>query len=116
MTSFDEGYYQRFYKSKKTRVSSPEQVAHLCEGTLGMIRWLGGDVASVLDVGAGVGLWRDWFRKHVPDVRYRSTEISDYACKTYGHEKRDIARWRAKEQFDLVVCQGVLPYLADAEA
>ena len=116
MPTFDEGYYQRFYKSKKTRVSSPEQVAHLCEGTVGMIRWFGGDVATVLDVGAGVGLWRDWFQAHVRGVKYRSTEISDYACKAYGHEKRDIATWRTKEKFDLVVCQGVLPYLSDRDA
>ncbi len=116
MPSFDKGYYDRFYQSKKTRVSSADQVAHLCQGVVGMIRWFGGDVGSVLDVGAGVGLWRDWFKKNVRAAKYRTTEISDYACKAYGHEKRDISIWRAKEQFDLVVCQGVLPYLADEGA
>jgi predicted TPR repeat methyltransferase len=116
MSSFDEAYYERFYRAKKTRVSSPAQVAHLCEGVVGMIRWYGADLESVLDVGAGVGLWRDWFRKHAKGVRYRSTEISDYACEKYGHEKRDIATWRGREKFDLVVCQGVLPYLDDAAA
>ncbi|MBV9950185.1 MAG: hypothetical protein JOZ69_25315 [Myxococcales bacterium] len=39
--------------------------------------------------------------------------MSEYACETYGHERRDIARWRAREKFDLLVCQGVLPYLDD---
>jgi Methyltransferase domain len=116
MSGFDKGYYERFYRSKKTRVSSADQVANLCEGVVGMIRWFGGDLGSVLDVGAGVGLWRDWFRKNVRDAKYRTTEISDYACATYGHEKRDIATWRAKERFDLVVCQGVLPYLPDHDA
>jgi 2-polyprenyl-3-methyl-5-hydroxy-6-metoxy-1,4-benzoquinol methylase len=116
MSSFDEAYYERFYRAKKTRVSSPAQVANLCEGVVGMIRWYGADLASVLDVGAGVGLWRDWFKKHAKGVKYRSTEISDYACAKYGHEKRDIATWRGREKFDLVVCQGVLPYLDDAAA
>ena len=116
MPSFDEAYYRRFYGSKKTRVSTPEQVGHLCAGVVGMVRWFGGDLGTVLDVGAGVGLWRDWFKKHARGVKYRSTEISDYACATYGHEKRDIATWRARERFDLVVCQGVLPYLSDEDA
>jgi predicted TPR repeat methyltransferase len=113
MGAFDAAYYDRFYESKKTRVSGQDEVSHLCAGVVGMIRWFGGDLASVLDVGAGAGLWRDWFRKHLPRTRYRSIEISDYACARYGHEKRDISAWRARERFDLVVCQGVLPYLDD---
>jgi hypothetical protein len=116
MERFDEEYYDRFYESKKTRVSGPEDVAHLCSAVVGMVRWFGGDIASVLDVGAGAGLWRDWFKEHLPKARYRSIEVSDYACRRYGHEKRDIASWRANHAFDLVVCQGVLPYLSDADA
>jgi predicted TPR repeat methyltransferase len=116
VSRFDEAYYRRFYEAKNTRVSGPEEVSNLCGGALGMIRWLGGDVSSVLDVGAGTGLWRDWFRAHVPDAHYRSIEASDYACRRYRHEKADIATFRASERFDLVVCQGVLPYLSDADA
>jgi hypothetical protein len=116
VTRFDEDYYRRFYEAKNTRVSGPEEVSHLCSGVLGMIRWLGGDVSSVLDVGAGTGLWRDWFRVHVPGVHYRSIEASNYACRRYRHEKADIATFRAPERFDLLVCQGVLPYLSDADA
>jgi hypothetical protein len=116
MERFDQGYYDRFYESKKTRVSGPEEVSHLCAGVVGMIRWFGGEIASVLDVGAGAGLWRDWFKEHLPRVRYRSIEVSDYACRRYGHERRDIVSWRANQAFDLIVCQGVLPYLSDADA
>ena len=68
----------------------------------------------MLDVGAGTGLWRDWFAKNRPKAMYRSTEYSEYACKKYRHEQRDITSWREDETFDLVVCQGVLPYLDDA--
>ncbi len=115
---FDEAYYQRFYESKRTRVMGPEQVAHLVSAVTGYIDWFGGEISSVLDVGAGTGLWRDWFRAHRGKVRYRSTEVSPFACEKYGHEQRDIARWcaPAKEQFDLIVCQGVLPYLSDKDA
>jgi hypothetical protein len=70
----------------------------------------------VLDVGAGAGLWRDWFAAHKTGVRYRSTDVSAYACERYGHEQRDIACWQTRERFDLVVCQGVLQYLDDDDA
>jgi hypothetical protein len=72
----------------------------------------------VLDVGAGPGLWRDWFCAHKKGVRYVSTDVSAYACERYGHEQRDIAHWRARgrERFDLVICQGVLQYLPDEDA
>lgn len=112
-TRFDAAYYARFYESPATRVYGPRRVAMLARGVTGFIGWFGGRLESVLDVGAGTGLWRDWFTTHKKGVRYRSIEISPYACATYGHELRDITRWRARERFDLVICQGVLPYLPD---
>jgi hypothetical protein len=110
---FDQSYFERFYGSRKTRVYGKKEVARLARGVTEMIGWLGGDLRSVLDVGAGAGLWRSWFQRHKPDVRYRSTDVSAYACEKYGHEQRDIATWRAREKFDLVICMGVLPYLSD---
>jgi hypothetical protein len=112
-TAFDARYFRRYYESRRSRVYGAEQIDHLARGVTGLVRWFGGDVEKVLDVGAGIGLWKDWFGRHMPDVRYRSVDVSEYACATYGHERRDIARWRAREQFDLVVCQGVIPYLDD---
>lgn len=108
---FDAAYYKRFYTSKRTRVQGPAEVERLARGVMGLIGWVEFDVVSVLDVGAGPGLWRDWFAAEHPEVRYRSVDVSEYACKKYGHERKDIATWKAKERFDLVVCQGVLPYL-----
>jgi SAM-dependent methyltransferase len=113
---FDAAYFGRFYESRKTRVHGPVEIARLARGVTGMIAWFGGEIRSVLDVGAGAGLWRDWFAKHRKGVRYVSTDVSAYACERYGHERRDIARWRGRERFDLVVCQGVLPYLPDEDA
>jgi hypothetical protein len=111
--TFDEEYYGRYYDNPRTRVHGAREIARLCTGVTGFLEWWGQPIDSVLDVGAGVGLWRDWFEKHRPDTRYRSTEASAYACRKYGHELRDITRWRANETFDLVICQGVLPYLDD---
>jgi hypothetical protein len=113
---FDETYYRRYYADAKTRVHGAEQIALLATGVTAMIGWYGGTLEKVLDIGAGAGLWRDWFKKNKPGVAYRSTEVSEYACATYGHELRDISTWRPRERFDLVICQGVLPYLADDDA
>jgi 2-polyprenyl-3-methyl-5-hydroxy-6-metoxy-1,4-benzoquinol methylase len=112
---FDASYYDRYYGEERG-VHSAREVAHLAAGVHGLARWLGVEVASVLDVGAGLGLWRRWFRRHHPRVRYRSIEVSAHAARRYDHERRDISRWRARERFDLVVCHGVLPYLDDAGA
>ncbi len=79
----------------------------------GFVGWFGGEIERVLDVGAGTGLWGVWFRANMPKVRYRSIDVSAYACEKYGHDRRDISAWRAREKFDLVICQGVLPYLDD---
>ncbi len=113
---FDAGYYRRFYGSKETRVQGEEEVARLGAALVGLVVWYGGRLRSVLEVGAGTGRLRDWFREARPSVRYLSTEHSAHACETYGHERRDIAHWRSKRSFDLVICQGVLPYLSDADA
>jgi hypothetical protein len=112
--AFDAAYFRRYYESRRSRVYGTEQIADLASGVTGFVRWFGGDLDKVLDVGAGTGLWKAWFRKHLPETKYRSVDVSEYACATYGHEKRDISRWKAREKFDLVVCQGVLPYLDDA--
>jgi len=112
---FDEAYYRRHYAGR-ARVHSAPEIARLAEGVTGLAAWLGLEVTRVLDVGAGRGLWRDWFRRQRPRVRYRSTDVSPYACARFGHERRDVSRWRSRERHDLVVCQSVLQYLDDAAA
>lgn len=111
--AFDEAYFRKFYESRRSRVYSAEQVDKLARGVTGFVEWFGAEIESVLDVGAGTGMWGAWFKEHMPDVAYRSVDVSDYACATYGHEKHDISAWRSRDKYDLVVCQGVLPYLDD---
>jgi 2-polyprenyl-3-methyl-5-hydroxy-6-metoxy-1,4-benzoquinol methylase len=112
---FDAAYFRRFYGARG-RVHGPREIAQLARGLTGFAAWLGQPIDSVLDVGAGVGLWRDWFARHRPSVDYLSTDVSAYACRVYGHERRDIATFRARERFDLIICHGVLQYLADKDA
>lgn len=112
---FDAAYYRRYYGGSD-RVHGAREIAHLAAGVAGLAAWLGVDVRSVLDVGAGPGLWRRWFRRHRPEVRYRTVDVSPHACRVYGHERRDISRWRGDGAYDLVVFQSVLQYLEDRGA
>jgi hypothetical protein len=112
---FGEAYYQRFYQNEKTRVQSASEIAPLLSAVVGLCRWYGVPLRNAIDVGAGTGLWRDWFRRNEPNVLYRSVEYSAYACRVFGHERGDLVSIDTARSYDLVVCQGVLPYVQDAD-
>lgn len=108
VSGFGAEYYRRFYG--RNGVHDRRKIAQLASAVHGMCAWWGVTPRSVLDVGAGTGLWRDWYRNTYPGVKVVSTDVSEYACRKYGHEHRDIATWTPSRQFDLVVCHGVLQY------
>ena len=111
MSRFDHDYYQRFYGQQG--VHTPEQIAHLATAVHELSAWWGVEIRSLLDVGAGVGMWRDWYRIHHPAVHTLSVDISEHACATWGHQLRDITTWRPVRTYDLVVCHSVLQYVDD---
>ena len=113
--TFDAAYYKRHYQGRD-RVHTAAQIGRLAAGVSGLADWLQVPIRSVLEIGAGPGYWRAWFRRHRPGVRYVSTDVSPWACRRYGHLRRDIATWRPRSTHDLVVCQGVLQYLDDDAA
>src|SRR5262245_22557508 len=61
---FDEAYYHRFYENPVTRVHSAEEHANLAQFVFAFSRWNKLEVKTVLDIGAGVGLWKDWIAKN----------------------------------------------------
>src|SRR5689334_3182410 len=73
---FDEAYYHRFYDSPQTRVTSPEEHANLAEYVFAFARYNKVEVKSVLDVGAGIGLWKHWIEKNQKGIQYTGTEVS----------------------------------------
>lgn len=111
---FDRGYFDRYYGNKPVRTS--DEVAHLATAVHEMISWWGAEVNSVLEVGAGPGDWSNWYRIMHPDVHVLSTDVSDHACRIYGHQRRDISSWKPSRSYDLVVCMDVLQYLEDQAA
>lgn len=114
MKSFDASYYNRFYG--RASVHNPEQIAKLATAVHSLLGWWGLDVRTVLDIGAGPGFWRDWYADNHPGVKVLSTDVSDYACSTFGHKRADITQWTPPRKFDLVICHSVLQYPDNAAA
>ncbi|HXK17952.1 MAG TPA: class I SAM-dependent methyltransferase [Polyangiaceae bacterium] len=112
---FDEAYYHRFYESPQTRVVSAEEHHHLAQFVFSFAEHNKVELKSVLDIGAGIGLWKNWVEKHYKSVSYTGTEVSAAMCKKHGFQHRDIARWRDRKKHDLIICQGVLQYLPDPD-
>ena len=112
---FDEAYYQRYYFDKKTSVADPGHVQRLGDFVCSYLQFLRVPVRRVLDVGCGIGLWREALSKHFPNAQYNGLEYSGYLCQRYGWERGSVVNYRSAEPFDLVICQGVLPYLSAAD-
>jgi trans-aconitate methyltransferase len=110
---FDAAYYRRFYGTRP--VHDRRRIGLLAEGVTAMAAWWRVPVRSVLDVGAGKAFWREWLAANRPTVRYHGIDVSEYACARYGHERADLASWRPRRTYDLVVCQSVLQYLDDGD-
>jgi SAM-dependent methyltransferase len=113
-TNFDQDYYRRFYDDDP--VHTRHTINALATGVHSLAVWWGIPIERVLDVGAGPGYWRDWYRNNHPSVKVTSIDVSQYACDTYGHEKRDISTWRPRSKHDLIICHGVLHYLPNDAA
>ena len=112
---FDEAYYQRFYFDKKTSVIDVEHSKRLGAFVCSYLAYLRVPVARVLDIGCGIGLWREAVEQHFPGVSYHGVEFSEYLCERYQWERGSVVDYRSAEPFDLVICQGVLPYLSASD-
>ena len=108
---FDAAYYQRFYFDKKTSVVDPQHMERLGAFVCSYLQYLRVPVRRVLDVGCGIGLWRDIVARHFPLASYHGVEFSPYLCQRFGWAPGSVVDYRAEAPFDLVICQGVLPYL-----
>lgn len=113
---FDEAYYQRFYFDKKTSVVDPGHVERLGAFVCSYLQYLRVPVARVLDVGCGIGLWQGVVARHFPLATFQGVEYSEYLCGRFGWERGSVVNYRADQPFDLVICQGVLPYLSADDA
>lgn len=118
---FDAAYYERYYRSPKTRVSDPAAVDKLADLVAAWTRYLDLPVRHVLDVGCGLGHWRAAVARRWPRARYHGVEWSEHLCRELGWAHGSVADFDpgqvlGRATFDLVICQGVLQYLGDHAA
>ncbi len=114
--TFDADYYERFYENPRTRVTDRATTGRLAAFVCAYVDVLQLDVRRVLDIGCGLGWWRDALAELRPRWRYTGVEFSEYLVDEHGWEHGSVIDYRAKRPFDLVVCQGVLQYLPNAAA
>lgn len=116
LARFDRAYYARFYEDPKTRVTDSGQVDTLAGFVCSYLGYLGIAPRRILDLGCGIGLWQKPLLSRFPAARYVGVEYSAYLCERYGFIQGSVVDFRAPQPFDLVVCQGVLPYLSAKDA
>jgi len=113
---FDKAYYERFYAYPRTRASDLKEIAVLGNFVCSYLRYLGQPVRRVLDIGCGLGLWKDVVAQHYPNANYVGVETSEYLCDQRGWILGSVVDFKARGAFDLVICTDVLQYLSDADA
>ncbi len=109
---FDARYYAKWYGDDEDREDIAERAAKFVSS---YVDHLDSSLSTVLDLGCGLGLWKKALAKHNKALRYTGVEYSQHLCEKYGWEQGDAATYSANRKFDLVICQGVLQYLTDAQ-
>lgn len=120
--SYDEAYFTKWYRDPRTRVHTPDAVRRKIRMVVSITEYfLGRKLRSVLDVGAGEGVWGTEIRRMRPGVRYLGIDPSEYAVARHGRRRR--LRLGSFEQLpslqlgrghDLIVCADMLQYIPDA--
>ncbi|XOV83146.1 MAG: class I SAM-dependent methyltransferase [bacterium] len=108
--NFDAAYYQRYYHNPKTRAVSPEEQQRQVAFIAAYLRYLTVDVASIVDIGCGIGTFLAHFQKEYPDAACHGVEFSTYLCEQHGWQYGSVVDVDTPPA-DLVVCNDVLAYL-----
>jgi len=116
MREFDKHYYDRFYGRNRPGRRELLDTQRLCNYVCAHLQHIGQSVRTVIDIGCGLGLWRDALATHYPKARYRGVEYSEYLCEEYGWEHGSVVDYCAAMPADLVICQDTVQYLPDKQA
>jgi SAM-dependent methyltransferase len=110
---FNARYYSKWYEEDlETRRYIADKAAQF---VLAYVEHMDSSIGTVLDLGCGLGLWRDALQKHSRRIRYTGVEFSSHLCRKLGWERGDVRTYSPGRTFDLVICQAVLQYLPDSE-
>jgi 2-polyprenyl-3-methyl-5-hydroxy-6-metoxy-1,4-benzoquinol methylase len=109
--SFDQAYYDRFYRNPRTRAVTPAAAARQARFIAAYLRYLDMPVKRILDIGCGTGTTLRALGREFPAARVHGVEYSDYLCSRYRWECGSVVDYASEQPWDLVVCNDVLAYL-----
>lgn len=118
--TYDRAYFEKWYRNPRHRVKSATELARQVAFVLHATEWvLARPVRNVLDVGCGEGQWQAALRKHRPSIQYTGIDPSEYAVARFGKRRNirlgsleNLNQLSLNGPFDLVVCCGMLNYIA----
>ena len=124
MKSYDQAYFERWYRDPADRVSTRQSLERKIRMALGVAEFLlGRHVRTVLDVGCGEAPWFPILRRLRPRVRYTGIDSSEYVLRRFGSARNirrgslgQLGRMRIRGDVDLIVCADVLQYVDAREA
>jgi SAM-dependent methyltransferase len=116
MTRFGADFYQRFYMSPRTRVTTRDEMTRRAGLIAAVVKQLEIPVHRILDAGCGLGWMRGGLARAFPKARYVGLEVSEHLCDRYGWVQGSLATFRPRARFDLIICYDVMQYMSDAEA
>lgn len=120
---YDKSYFDKWYRHPRHRVKSPRDIERQLRFVVAATEYLfERPLRKVLDVGAGEGQWGMALKRIRPGARYYGVDASEYAVARYGRKRNirlgsfgAVATLGLPDDFDLVLCCGVLNYVAPGE-
>ena len=120
---YDKSYFDKWYRHPKHRVKSPLDIERQLRFVVASTEYLyERPVRKVLDVGAGEGNWSLALKKIRPGAKYYGVDASEYAVQRFGKKRNirlgtfgAIGELGLDDDFDLILCCGVLNYIAPRE-
>jgi 2-polyprenyl-3-methyl-5-hydroxy-6-metoxy-1,4-benzoquinol methylase len=117
--SYDEAYFTKWYRDPRTRVHTPDSVRRKVRMVVGVAEYfLGRKLRSVLDVGAGEGVWGREIRRMRPGVRYLGVDPSAWVVARHGRRRNirlgsfeELPTLQLGRGHDLIVCADMLQYI-----
>lgn len=120
---YTKAYFDKWYRHPRHRVKSPTDIERQLRFVVAATEYLfERPVRKVLDVGAGEGNWSLALKKIRPGASYYGVDASEYAVQRYGRKRNirlgsfdTLPELGLPDDFDLVLCCGVLNYVAPRE-
>ncbi len=120
---YTKAYFDKWYRHPRHRVKSPTDIERQLRFVVSATEYLfERPVRKVLDVGAGEGNWSLALKKIRPGAKYYGVDASEYAVERFGRKRNirlgtfaTLPELGLPDDFDLVLCCGVLNYVAPRE-